>query len=133
MKHPADALAFLMTVRPGDPLNGTRINPQVSSPHARLMDAATGLSGSIQEVFAVPTLDELAHRMGVPVEIRDTVGERDLTEAREVLTAAIRGDRYVEWMYRGRNQGSPVKPETVRAAIEFAESVMRQDVLAAAE
>jgi hypothetical protein len=128
-----EALALLATVRPGDPLTGTRINPEVSSPHARLMDAATGLSGSIREVFAVPTLDELARRMGVPVEIRDTVGERDLIEAHEVLTAAIRGKTYVSWIYHGRSQGTPVKPETVRAAIEFAESVMRQDVLAAAE
>ncbi|MDR3533994.1 MAG: hypothetical protein P4L90_25940 [Rhodopila sp.] len=124
MKSPAEALAFLATVRPGDPLVGTRINPSVSSAHARLMDAATGLGGSIKAVFAVPTLDEMADHMGVPVEIQDTVSERDLMQARAVLTAAIRGDRYVSWNYEGRSQGNPVRPETVRAAIEFAESVM---------
>lgn len=105
-----------MTLQPGDPLPGVRINCTVSGIHEREMHRAAQYQRGTHTLLPVRDLDEIAAAIGEPVYLQDSLGERDLLEAQAVLRGAMLDHTYVDYVVYGRRSGIPVNTATIAAA-----------------
>lgn len=104
-----------LRLKPGAAMPGTRINPVVSSAYER----AVYRDSQSRQPTVVPTHDEIAAHLGVPVEVPNILHEIDLLNAQAVLRGAILSKAIEDWTYRGRRQSSPINPTTIAAAIKL--------------
>lgn len=106
-------------LKPGDPFPGYSTNPAVSGVQERAIKRDVEQFMATHRWSPVQTLGEIAAVMGVPVKVPNIVHEIDLLNAQAVLRGALLDRTYVEWLYRGRTQGTPVNEATIRAAVKL--------------
>lgn len=114
-----------LTLRPGDPMPGIRINDAVSGIHERDVHRAVRHYMATHANLPIRDLDEIAAAMNEPVEVQNTLGERELIEAQAVLQAKMLGLPVAEYRIDRRNGGSiPINERSVSLAIRTVTDAM---------
>ncbi len=117
-------LGRVLALKPGDELLGEpRVHPDVSAANARLIDDLYNKQVPVEQW---PHLSDIARHLGVPHLVPRTISERELTEAKAVLCAAIHGQKHASWEFYGRRQGTPVNVtslDRIRKMVGSAEAV----------
>jgi hypothetical protein len=125
----ATLLRQAMTLQPGDPLPGVRINPNVSVIYQSEAYAAGTVYVGTGRITSGRDHDEIAAAIGEPVDVQNTLGEHDLAQAQAVLRGRMLDYAYVENKYGW----APVNDATVAQAEKLIRAAlsMRQQHVAA--